>query len=114
MEIISAFNRKGELENNRKGDWQALLLIMGLAFILRIFLVLYPEVIHNDGVEYIRHAKEVLLGNWTAGKSSPGYPALIAFVFTFIKKLRTGWNLGVYGLWGAPRDLCLLFRENNI
>jgi len=93
MEIISTFNRKGESESKGKNHWQALLFIMALAFILRIFLVLYPEVIHIDGVEYIRHAKEVLVGNWTEGKSSPGYPALVAFASTLIK------NYELAGIW---------------
>ncbi len=92
-ENISTFNRKGESESNSKGHWQALLLIMALAFILRIFLVFYPEVIRIDGVEYIRHAKEVLAGDWTEGKSSPGYPALVAFVYTLIK------NYEMAGIW---------------
>jgi 4-amino-4-deoxy-L-arabinose transferase-like glycosyltransferase len=84
-EIISKFNRKGELESKGKSHWKILLLIMALAFGLRIILVLYPEVIHIDGVEYIRHAKEVLSGNWLGGKASPVYPVFIAFVYLFIK-----------------------------
>ena len=35
--------------------------------------------IHNDGAEYIRHAKLILSGDWTGGKAPPLYPALIAF-----------------------------------
>jgi len=93
VEIISTFHRKGESEGKGRSHWQTLLFIMGLAFILRIFLVLYPEVIHIDGVEYIRYAKEVLLGNWTEGKSSPGYPALVAFAYTLIK------NYELAGIW---------------
>jgi 4-amino-4-deoxy-L-arabinose transferase-like glycosyltransferase len=83
--ILSKFVKKGELEGERKTHWKVLLLIMALAFILRIFIVLYPEVIHSDGVEYIRYAKEVLSGNWLGGKANPGYPVLIAFVYTLIK-----------------------------
>ncbi len=62
-------------------------LLLGLllfAFLLRLPLILYPEVIHNDGAEYIRHAKLILSGNWTGGKAPPLYPALIAFTHTFI------------------------------
>jgi len=91
--IMSTFNRKGESKTKEKSHWQALLFIMVLAFILRIFLVLYPEVIRIDGVEYIRHAKEVLVGNWTEGKSSPGYPALVAFAYILIK------NYELAGIW---------------
>src|SRR4030042_2448797 len=92
-EIISKFNRKGEWESKGKSHWKVLLLIMALAFGLRMFLVFYPEVIHNDGVEYIRYAKEVLAGNWTGGKANPGYPVLIAFVYTLIK------NYELAGIW---------------
>src|SRR4030066_668354 len=91
--IMSTFNRKGESETKGKSHWQALLFIMVLAFILRIFLVLYPEVIRIDGVEYIRHAKEVLVVNWTEGKSSPSYPALVAFAYILIK------NYELAGIW---------------
>jgi 4-amino-4-deoxy-L-arabinose transferase-like glycosyltransferase len=92
-EIISKFIRKEELGSEGKSHWRVLLLIMALAFVLRIFLVLYPEVIHNDGVEYIRYAKEVLAGNWTGGKSNPGYPVFIALVYTLIK------NYELAGIW---------------
>ena len=54
------------------------------AFLLRIPLFIYPEVIHNDGAGYIRHAKLILSGNWTGGKAPPLYPALIAFAHIFI------------------------------
>ena len=53
-------------------------------FLLRIPLFIYPEVIHNDGAEYIRHAKLILSGNWIGGKAPPLYPALIAFAHLFI------------------------------
>jgi len=92
-EVISKFIQKGELGSKGKSHWKVLLLIMALAFGLRIFLVLYPEVIHNDGVEYIRYAKEVLAGNWTGGKANPGYPVLIALVYTLIK------NYELAGIW---------------
>ncbi|NWG04158.1 MAG: glycosyltransferase family 39 protein [Syntrophaceae bacterium] len=77
----------------KRRTWQPLLLIMALALGLRIFLVLYPEVIHNDGIEYIRYAKEVLTGNWTAGKANPGYPVLIALVYSLVG------NYELAGIW---------------
>lgn len=91
--IISAFQRKGERENRERSHWKLLLFIITLAFGLRIFLLLYPEVIHNDGIEYIRYAKEVLTGNWTGGKANPGYPVLIALVYPLTK------NYEVAGIW---------------
>ena len=61
-----------------------LLGLLLFAFLLRFPLLLYPEVIRYDGVEYIRHAKLILSGDWTGGKAPPLYPALIAFAHLFI------------------------------
>lgn len=78
-EAASNFKQEGKME--RKGShWKILLFLLALAFVLRIFLVIYPEVIHNDGTEYVRHAKQIALGNWSGGKSPPLYPSLIALV----------------------------------
>jgi asparagine N-glycosylation enzyme membrane subunit Stt3 len=115
--ILSKIVKKGEWEGERKTHWKILLLIMALAFILRIFLVLYPEVIHSDGVEYIRYAKEVLSGNWLGGKANPGYPVLIAFVSTLIKdyELAGIWVSILFGVllvipvFYLGRDLPALF-----
>ncbi len=65
-------------------DRKALLGLFLLAFLLRLPLLFYPEVIHNDGIEYIRHAKLVLSGDWSGGKAPPLYPALTAFAHLFI------------------------------
>lgn len=91
--LISKFIWMGGAESKEKSYWKVLLLIVSLAFVLRIFLVLDPEVIHSDGVEYIRYAKEVLSGNWLGGKANPGYPVSIAFVYTLIK------NYELAGIW---------------
>ncbi len=67
---------------NEKGEGFDRRFLVGLllfALLLRLPLLLYPEVIHNDGIEYIRHAKLILTGDWTGGKAPPFYPALIAF-----------------------------------
>jgi 4-amino-4-deoxy-L-arabinose transferase-like glycosyltransferase len=61
-----------------KRTWKILLLILAFAFCLRIFLMIYPEVIHNDGTEYVRNAKQILSGDWTEGKAPPLYPLLTA------------------------------------
>jgi len=60
------------------------LVLLLFSLLLRLPLILYPEVIHNDGAEYIRHAKLILSGDWTGGKAPPLYPALIAFAHLFI------------------------------
>ncbi len=62
-------------------------LLLGLllfAFLLRFPLLLYPEVIRNDGAEYIHHAKLILTGDWAGGKAPPLYPALIALTHLLI------------------------------
>jgi 4-amino-4-deoxy-L-arabinose transferase-like glycosyltransferase len=101
--VASNFKQEGEMGYKRRNDWKILLFLLALAFVLRVFLVIYPETIYNDGTEYIRHAKEVLAGNWTggkptpaypnAGKSTPAYPAFIAFIYLLIK------NYELAGIW---------------
>ena len=59
-------------------DRRFLVSLLFFALLLRFPLLLYPEVIHNDGAEYIRHAKLILNGDWAGGKAPPFYPALIA------------------------------------
>ena len=58
------------MEYKKGDDWKFLLFLLVLAFALRVFLVIYPEPIYNDGAEYIRQAKEYLVGNWTGGTPS--------------------------------------------
>ena len=76
-EVALTFKQEGELDWKRRRHWKILLLLLSFAFVLRLFLVISPEVIHNDGTEYVRHAKQVALGNWSGGKSPPLYPLLI-------------------------------------
>jgi 4-amino-4-deoxy-L-arabinose transferase-like glycosyltransferase len=52
--------------------------LLAIAFLLRLPGLINPEVIHHDGIEYIRHAHLVFNGNWFGGKAAPLYPALIA------------------------------------
>ena len=66
-------------EENRRFPGKYLLALLVFAFLLRLPLFFYPEVIRYDGAEYIRHAKLILSGDWTGGKAPPLYPALIAF-----------------------------------
>lgn len=86
-------NRKDKSGPIRFQTGHILILILFIAFALRLVLVFHPEVIHNDGMEYIRHANEILAGNWTAGASGPVYPALIAFAYTFTN------NFELAGIW---------------
>jgi hypothetical protein len=51
-EVISRFRPKGESEPERRNFWKILLLILAFTFDLRLFLGLFPEVIHNDRTEY--------------------------------------------------------------
>jgi 4-amino-4-deoxy-L-arabinose transferase-like glycosyltransferase len=63
--------------------WKFILLAFLIALVLRMLLIVYPEVIHNDGTEYIRHAKQFASGEWSGGKSPPLYPSLIALAHFF-------------------------------
>lgn len=85
--------RKDESGSIQLQTGRLLILILFVALVLRLVLIFHPEVIHNDGMEYIRHANEVLTGNWMAGASGPVYPALIAFAHTFTK------NFEMAGIW---------------
>jgi 4-amino-4-deoxy-L-arabinose transferase-like glycosyltransferase len=73
--------QRDEPRLNKFKTWHVLILILFIAFALRLVLLFQPEVIHNDGTDYISHAKEVLAGNWAGGRSSPVYPALIALAY---------------------------------
>ncbi len=75
------------------GSGKFLLTLLFFAFLLRLPLVLFPEVIHNDGTGYIYQAKQILLGDWTWGHSPPLYPSLIA-LFQFPFK-----NYETAGIW---------------
>ncbi|OGP92880.1 MAG: hypothetical protein A2156_09975 [Deltaproteobacteria bacterium RBG_16_48_10] len=67
-------------EEKKEGfDRRFLLGLFLFAFLIRLPFLLYPEVIHNDGAEYVRQAKLILSGDWTGGKAPPLYPSLIAF-----------------------------------
>ena len=79
MNIVA---QKDEPRLNKFRTWHILILLLFIAFALRLVLLLQPEVIHNDGTDYISHAKEVLAGNWMGGRSGPVYPALIALAYT--------------------------------
>ncbi len=64
----------------KRGHWKILLLLLAFAFVLRLFLVISPEVIHNDGTEYVQHARRISSGNLSEGKAPPLYPFLMAGV----------------------------------
>ena len=78
---------------NRRRILKILLLLLAFAFVLRIFLVLFPEVIYNDGTEYIRCAKQILSGNWGGSKAPPLYPVLIALASPLTS------NFELAGIW---------------
>jgi 4-amino-4-deoxy-L-arabinose transferase-like glycosyltransferase len=70
-----------------------LLLLLATAFLLRIFLVIFPEVIRNDGAEYVRCAKQIASGNWKGSKAPPFYPVLIVLAS------RLAPNFELAGIW---------------
>lgn len=92
-------NRKEEAGFNQFQTWHILILILFVAFSLRIVLIFQPEVIHSDGAEYIRHAKEVSAGNWMGGVSGPVYPTLILLASLLVKdyELAGIWVSVIFG-----------------
>jgi 4-amino-4-deoxy-L-arabinose transferase-like glycosyltransferase len=83
--LASNFKQEGKMKDERRNHWKLLSFIIALSFFLRVFLIIYPEPIHNDGTEYVHHAKEVLAGNWTGGSSNPLFPVLIALTYPLVK-----------------------------
>lgn len=77
MQSIDSAFKRGEA-------WKMLLLILVFASGLRLFLLISPEVIHNDGIEYLNHAKRIVSGDWSGGRVPPLYPALIAFFYSLM------------------------------
>jgi len=55
-----------------------LLLPLLLALLLRLPLLIWPEVIYNDSTIYVRAAKGILEGKWAETIVPPFYPMLIA------------------------------------
>ncbi len=80
--------------------WHIILMIFFVALALRTPLLLYPEVVHNDSTEYIRHAREILNGNWTGGIASPVFPGFISFAALFTKNFEVAGIL-VSVMFGA-------------
>jgi len=73
--------------------WKIIIILLAMAFGLRLFLVIFPEVIYNDGTEYVRYAKQILSGNWKGSKAPPLYPVLIALASRWIS------NFELAGIW---------------
>jgi 4-amino-4-deoxy-L-arabinose transferase-like glycosyltransferase len=94
MKLILTQSCQEEGDSQDRGRIQKILfLLLAIAFVLRIFLVLFPEVIYSDGTEYIRYAKQILSGNWGGSKAPPLYPVLIA-----LASLLTS-NFELAGIW---------------
>ncbi len=93
MFSITRPHQEEDQTQNRQRIPNLLLLLLAFAFVLRIFLVLYPEVIYSDGTEYIRCAKLIVSGNWGGGKAPPLYPVLIALASRFTS------NFELAGIW---------------
>ena len=114
--VIPNLFRTLELRGEDGRPFQTYLLaLLVLAFLLRLPLFFFPEVIRSDGAEYVRHAKFFLDGGWAAGKAPPLYPGLIAFAHLVIPD----WELAgilVSILFGALLVLPVvsLGKENNL
>jgi len=82
------------LHEERQGiDGRRIGCLLLFAFLLRVPLLLYPEVIHNDGAEYIRQATQILSGNWAGSRVPPFYAMLIALAHTLVQ------NYELAGIW---------------
>ena len=64
----SGFNLWDEGSHEPLHMLKLLAILLSFAFSLRIFLFLDPEVNHNDGAEYIRHAKQISSCDWGGGQ----------------------------------------------
>ena len=96
MEIMNKFsifggdrshflNQKDESRVYKVKVWHILIVILFVALALRLVHILQPQVIENDGIEYIRQAREVFSGGWADGKAPPLYPTLIALASLITK-----------------------------
>jgi len=94
--IHSDFREGGKKEINRK----YLLSLLIFSFLIRIPLLIYPEVIHVDGVLYVRHARQILSWDWSVGRTHPFYPALIA-LFHFLTPTDEIAGIWVSVIFGA-------------
>ena len=90
--LTQSCQEEGDSQDRRRIQ-KILFLLLAIAFILRIFLVIFPEVIYSDGTEYIRYAKQLLSGNWGGSKAPPVYPVLIALASRWIP------NFELAGIW---------------
>lgn len=90
--LTQSHQEEGDGQDRRRIQ-KILLLLLAIAFVLRIFLLLFPEVIYSDGIEYIRYAKQILSGNWGGSKAPPLYSVLIA-----LASLLTS-NFELAGIW---------------
>jgi 4-amino-4-deoxy-L-arabinose transferase-like glycosyltransferase len=82
---LDFFTRIGKLKEKER-----LWILVGVAFLLRLYLVITSEGISPDGVEYVRAAKFFLERNYYQGFSSvfsPFYPGVTAVVSLFVGDL---------------------------
>lgn len=96
-------------------NWKYLLGILLVAFVLRITLLFFPEVIHNDGIAYITHAKRIINGDWSIGKGDthPLYPFLIAVTHFFIPNIELA-GIGVSIFLGSLLLIPLFYFTSNL
>ena len=94
--IGSNVREGGKEEINRK----YLLYLLLFSFLIRIPLLIFPEAIHVDGVFYVGHARQILLWDWSVGKTHPFYPTLIA-LFHFLSPTDEIAGIWVSVIFGA-------------
>ncbi|MGQ9637795.1 MAG: ArnT family glycosyltransferase [Thermodesulfobacteriota bacterium] len=97
------------------GVWKHILILFIFAFLLRLPLLLYPEVIHNDGTVYIQHARKILSGDWSIGNGNthPFYPLLIAIAHYFSPNDELA-GIGISVLFGSLLIITVFYLGSNL
>ena len=80
MGISSVIDDTYSFISKKSEDFRPTLLLvpLTLALLLRLPLLIWPEVIYNDSTIYVLAAKGILEGKWTETVVPPFYPMLIA------------------------------------
>jgi 4-amino-4-deoxy-L-arabinose transferase-like glycosyltransferase len=98
---------------NKASNRRFLFFLLIFSFLIRIPLLIYPEVIHVDGVLYVRHARQILSWDWSVGRTHPFYPALIA-LFHFLTPTDEISGIWVSVIFGALLALPVFYLGKAI
>lgn len=104
-------NQQKKTKVNRKYLFGILL----IALLLRIPLIFFPEVIHNDGIAYISHARKIFSGDWSIEKGNidPFYPFLVALSHFILPNYELA-GIGVSIIFGTLLLIPLFFLSSTL